>query len=45
MKMEYYSSVSKFVPKAWIEVNDLSRGKYSVNKNVIFKTSMLRSDL
>ena len=29
----------------WIEVNDLSSGQYSVNKNIRFKTSMLRSDL
>ena len=28
-----------------IEVNDLSSGQYSVNKNIRFKTSMLRSDL
>ena len=26
------SAVSKFVPKKWIEVNDLSSGQYSVNK-------------
>ena len=31
--------------KKWIEVNDLSSGQYSVNKNIRFKTSMLRSDL
>ena len=29
----------------WIEVNDLSSGQYSVNKNIRFETSMLRSDL
>ena len=39
------STVSKFVTKKWIEVNDLSSGQYSVNKNIRFKTSMLRSDL
>ena len=38
------STVSKFVTKKWIEVNDLSSGQYSVNKNIRFKTSMLRSD-
>ena len=27
------------------EVNDVSRGLYSVNKNTRFKTSILRSDL
>ena len=39
------STVSKFVTKKWIEGNDLSSGQYSVNKNVRFKASMLRSDL
>ena len=36
------SSVSKFVTKKWIEVNDLSSGKYSDNKNKRFKISVLR---
>ena len=36
------SIVSKFLTKKWIEVNDLSSGQYSVNKNIWFKTSMLR---
>ena len=31
--------------KKWIELNDLSSNQYSVNKNVKFKTPMLRSDL
>ena len=31
--------------KKWVEVNDLSSGRYSVNKNITFKTTMLRSDL
>ena len=31
--------------KKWIEINDLSSGQYSVNKNIRFKTSILRSDL
>ena len=39
------SSVSKFVTKKWIKVNGLSSGQYSFNKNLRFKTSMLRSDL
>ena len=39
------STVSKFLTKKWIEGLDLSRGQYSVNKNIRFKTSMLRSDL
>ena len=38
------STVSKFVTKKWIEVNDLSSEQYSDNKNIRFKTSMLRSN-
>ena len=38
------STVPKFVKK-WIEVNYLSNGQYSVNKNIRFKISMLRSYL
>ena len=44
-KLLFDSTVSKFVTKKWIEVNDLSGGQYYVNKNIRFKTSMLRSDL
>ena len=52
MKMEHYkiskllnnSAVFKFVKK-WVKVNDLSSDQYSANKNIRFKTSMLRSDL
>ena len=39
------STVSKYVIKRWVEVNDLSSGQYSVNKNIRFKNSMLRSNL
>ena len=39
------SSVSKFVPKVRVEENDLLSDQYSVNENIRFKTSMLRSDL
>ena len=39
------STVSKFVIKNWVEVNDLSSGQYPVSKNTRSKTSMLRSDL
>ena len=28
------STVSKFVTKKWVEVNDLSSGQYSVKKNI-----------
>ena len=39
------STVSKFVTKKWIEVNDLSSDQYSVNKNIRFRASVLKSDL
>ena len=35
------STVSKFVTSKRIEVNGLSNGQYSVNKNIRFKTPML----
>ena len=35
----------KICDKKWIEINDLSSGQYSANKNIRFKTSMLRADL
>ena len=38
-------SVSKLVTKNWVEVNNLSSGPYSTNKNISFKTLMLRSNL
>ena len=37
------STVSKFVTKLWIELNVLSSGQYFPNKNIRFKTPMLRS--
>ena len=36
---------SKFKTKNWVETNDESRGTYSFNRQIIFKTSMLRSSL
>ena len=39
------STVSKFARKRLIEINDSSRSQYSANKNITFKTSMLRSYL
>ena len=36
---------SKFRTKSWVEINDESRGTYSVNRQINFKTSMLRSSL
>ena len=29
--------------RKWIEVNDISNGRYSVNKNIRFKTILSRS--
>ena len=36
---------SKFKTKNWVEINDDVRGVYSPNKQIRFKTSMLRSSL
>ena len=35
----------KFKTKNWVEVNDESRGTYSVNSQIKYKTSMLKSSL
>ena len=53
MIMEYQKIVnfntsnqpSKFRTKDWVEINDESRGTYSVNRQINYKTSMLRSSL
>ena len=37
--------VPRFITKKWIEVYDQSGGAYNTNKQIRFKTSMLRSDL
>ena len=34
---------SKFRTKNWVEINDDVRGVYSPNKQIRFKTAMLRS--
>ena len=39
------STVSKFVTKKWIEVNNLSGSQYSSNKTIRRKVPMLASDL
>ena len=39
------STVSNFVIRKCIEVNDLSESRDTVNKNIRFKTPMLRSVL
>ena len=36
---------SKFRAKNWVEINDDVRGIYSPNKQIRFKTAMLRSSL
>ena len=36
---------SKFRTKNWVEINDDGRGAYSPNKQIRFKTTMLRSSL
>ena len=35
----------KFRTKNWVEINDESRGTYYVNRQINFKTSVLRSSL
>ena len=37
--------VPRFLTKKWIEVHDQSGGIYNTNKQIRFKTSILRSDL
>ena len=39
------STAPKFSTRKWTEVNDSLGSQYSVNKNISFKTPMLRSDL
>ena len=36
---------SKFRTRNWVEINDDVRGEYSSNKQIRFRTSMLRSSL
>ena len=36
--------VPRFITKKWIEVFDQSGATYNTNKQIRFKTSMLRSD-
>ena len=37
--------VPRYITKKWIEVHDQSRETYNTNKQIRFKTLMLRSDL
>ena len=39
------NKVPRFITKKWIEVHDQSGEKYNTNKQIRFKTSMLRLDL
>ena len=39
-----WSKPSKFKTKNWVEINE-AKGTYSPNKQIKFKTSMLRSSL
>ena len=39
------NQLSKFRTKHWVEINDESRGTYSVNSQIKFKTTMLKSSL
>ena len=39
------SQPSEFRTRNWVEINDEMRGEYSPNKQIRFKTAMLRSRL
>ena len=39
------SQPSKFKTKNWVEINDKSRGTYNVNRQIKFKTTMLKPSL
>ena len=36
---------SKFKIRNWVEINDKARGTHSPNKQIRFKTAMIRSSL
>ena len=40
-----FKQLSKILTRKLIKANDVLGGQYSFNKNITFKTSMLRSDL
>ena len=40
-----YRDLPRYVTKKWIEVYDQSEKNYNVNKEIRFKTSIIRSDL
>ena len=39
------NKLSKFTTRNWVEINGEARGTYSPNKQIKFKTAMLRSSL
>ena len=39
------NKISKFRTRNWVEINDQSRGKYNDEKEIRFKTTMLKSSL
>ena len=39
------NKTSKFRTRNWVEINDESRGKYNDEKQIRFKTTMLKSSL
>ena len=39
------NKTSKFRTKNWVEINDESRGTYNHDKQIRFKTTMLKSSL
>ena len=39
------NTVPRFVTKKWVEVHDQPGGAYSINKQIRYKTSMVRTDL
>ena len=43
--MEYQKIANFFKRKNWVEINDESRGTYSVNSQIKFETTMLKSSL
>ena len=45
IKIYHDKDLPRYVTKKWIEVYDQSEKNYNVNKEIRFKTSMLRSDL
>ena len=40
-----HEEIPRFITKKWIKVHDQSGETYNINKQIRFKTSMLRSDL